>query len=211
MKTGHRRGGQGQTDRFGHSRYLVRARRLRRYYGSFHIYSPEGELAFYIWQKSESLQPEIRVYADESMQRELLCLSKNVFKEFVPTYDVHDSSAEEHVGTITRSVLKSAARLRWEVIDGDGNVIAEVQEDSLVKGILRRVFRLPASMGPLLLMRYHMTVGGTRTAEYREHSNPLIYELGADFSGDRFELMDRRLGIAAAILISITHPPGRRL
>jgi hypothetical protein len=47
-----------------------------------------------------------------------------------------------------------------------------------------------------------MTVGETRVADLKQRFNPLRYELDLDFSMDTTQRLDRRIGIAAGILLA---------
>jgi hypothetical protein len=47
-----------------------------------------------------------------------------------------------------------------------------------------------------------MTFGETRVADLRQNFNLFRYELNLDFSMDMGRLLDRRIGIAAGILLA---------
>lgn len=44
-------------------------------------------------------------------------------------------------------------------------------------------------------------VGGAPVLRFRQHFNPFVQKIDLDFSMDREKHLDRRLGIAAAILL----------
>jgi hypothetical protein len=47
-----------------------------------------------------------------------------------------------------------------------------------------------------------MTVGEARVADLRQNFNPFRYELNLDFSMDMARQLDRRVGIAAGVLLA---------
>ena len=57
-------------------------------------------------------------------------------------------------------------------------------------------------LGSLLPQNYDMTFGETRVADLRQRFNLFRYELDLDFSMDIARMLDRRLGIAAGILLA---------
>jgi hypothetical protein len=54
----------------------------------------------------------------------------------------------------------------------------------------------------LVPQNYDMTFGETRVGDYKQNFNPFTYELNFDFSMDTAGQLDRRLGIAAGILLA---------
>ena len=57
-------------------------------------------------------------------------------------------------------------------------------------------------LGTWLPQNYDMTIGQTRVADLRQNFNLFRYELNLDFSMDISHLLDRRVGIAAGILLA---------
>jgi hypothetical protein len=76
-------------------------------------------------------------------------------------------------------------------------VIGMLFEDSVALGLLRRLL-----LGTWLPQNYDITVGETRVADLRQNFNFFRYELNLDFSMDTTHRLDRRLGIAAGILLA---------
>jgi hypothetical protein len=54
----------------------------------------------------------------------------------------------------------------------------------------------------LIPQNYDLLVDGRRVADFRQNFNPFSYHLNIDFSEDTQGRVDRRLGIAAAVLIA---------
>jgi hypothetical protein len=76
-------------------------------------------------------------------------------------------------------------------------VIGLLFEDSIPLALLRRLL-----LGLWLPQNYDMTFGETRVGDLRQNFNLFRYELNLDFSMDVSHMLDRRLGIAAGILLA---------
>lgn len=186
--------------RFSHSHYLVRRKILRIFGGAFHIYDADGNVVLYCHQKRFKLREDLRVYASEEQQTELLKITTKSIFDISGTYDVIDSVSDERVGSLRRSGISSMfMRDHWTVLDGEGNEIGEIHEDSMLKALARR-FVDAASL--LMPQAYHVTMAGQTVAELKQNFNPFVYKLNVDFTGDRDVRLDRRLGLAAAILLA---------
>lgn len=70
-------------------------------------------------------------------------------------------------------------------------------EDSMGLALLRRFL-----LGSWLPQNYDITLGETRVADLKQNFNLFRYELNLDFSMDPSQRLDRRLGIAAGILLA---------
>jgi uncharacterized protein YxjI len=186
--------------RFTHDRYTVRTKVFRIFGGAFHVYDDEGNLVLYFEQKRFKLKEDIRLYPDESMSNELLRISTQSIFDIAGAYDVQDSVSGERVGTLKRAGLSSTfMRDQWQVFDGAGNEIGQLQEDSMVKALVRKWVENASFLMP---QKYHLTIGGQTVATFKQRFNPIILKLDVDFSHDPQQQLDRRLGLAAAVLLS---------
>ena len=122
----------------------------------------------------------------------------NSIFDIAGTYDVFDPIANETVGAIKRKGLKSLLKDEWLILDAQGNEIAKVVEDSMLKAIVRRVIEAATLVIP---SAYHVEVGGETAAVFKQDFNPFIRKFKLDFSQDVNNRLDPRLGIAAAILL----------
>mgnify|MGYP006295065643 CR=1 FL=1 len=187
-------------DGFQHPRYTIRTKFFRLFGDAFHIYDDQGNLALYSNMKRFRLREDIRLYSDESMEQELLRINTRSIFDFSGAYDVVDSRTEERVGTLKRAGLKSSfLQDHWSILDTEGNEVGTLEEDSMVKALLRRFIEGLAFLMP---QRYHATLGGQTVADYRQRFNPIILKLDLDFSADPEHRLDRRLAIAAGVLLS---------
>ena len=53
----------------------------------------------------------------------------------------------------------------------------------------------------LVPQTYNGFIGGTQVCTFRQNFNPFVIKVTLDFSLDAQNLLDRRLGIAAAVLL----------
>lgn len=182
-------------DPFDHERYLLRRTFFQVLGASFRILDPAGNLAFFSRQKAFKLKEDIRVYADEEGRRELLVISARSALDLGATYDVKDARNGEKVGALRRRALRSVLRDEWTFLDrGDGE-LGTIREDSLALALLRRF------LTNLVPQTFAGEIGGAQVLRFAQHFNPFVQKIDLDFSMDREKRLDRRLGIAAGILL----------
>jgi uncharacterized protein YxjI len=181
---------------FHYDHYLLR-RQVLALTGKFRIYSPSGQLLLYSEQKMFRLREDIRVYSDENLSQELLCIKARQIIDFSAAYDVIDSLSGARVGVIRRKGLRSMVRDEWHLLDADEHPLAVMQEDDLKLALLRRFL-----LGVFLPQNYDILSNGQRLVDVRQRFNLFRYELDIDFSPDPDRRIDRRLGIAAGILLA---------
>ena len=165
--------------------------------GKFRFYDPAGRMVMFSEQKMFRLREDIRVYSDESKSQEVLSIKARQFMDFSAAYDIVDTELNQKAGVLRRKGLRSLLRDEWEVLDANDNVIGQLFEDSVGLALLRRLL-----LGTWLPQNYDLTVGETRVADLRQNFNPFRYELNLDFSMDTARRLDRRVGIAAGILLA---------
>jgi hypothetical protein len=126
-----------------------------------------------------------------------LSIKARQIMDFSAAYDVVDTEMNQKVGVLRRKGLRSILRDEWEVLDANDRVIGQLFEDSIPLALLRRLV-----LGSWLPQNYDLTVGETRVADLRQNFNIFRYELNLDFSMDTINRLDRRVGIAAGILLA---------
>ncbi len=165
--------------------------------GKFRFYDPMGNLVMFSEQKMFRWKEDIRVYADESKMREVLSIKARQIMDFSAAYDVVDTEMNQKVGALRRKGWRSLFRDEWEVLDENDNVKGLLFEDSMGLAMLRRLL-----LGSRLPQNYDITFGTTRVADLKQNFNLFRYELNLDFSMDVSRMLDRRIGIAAGILLA---------
>ena len=165
--------------------------------GKFRFYDPAGRLIMFSEQKMFRLREDIRVYDSEDKSREVLSVKARQIMDFSASYDVVDTELNQKVGVLRRKGLRSILRDEWEVLDANDQLIGQLFEDSVGMALLRRLL-----LGSWLPQNYDMTVGETRVADLKQNFKLFRYELNLDFSMDTTNRLDRRVGIAAGILLA---------
>lgn len=181
---------------FLHNNYLIR-RQVFALAGKFRVYDPSENLMLYSEQKMFRLREDIRVYSDESKSQEVLIIKARQFIDFSAAYDVVDATMNQKIGALRRKGWRSMFRDEWEVLDANDQPRGMLFEDSMQLALLRRLL-----LGSFLPQNYDLTLGETRVADLRQRFNLFRYELDLDFSMDPTRQLDRRLGIAAGILLA---------
>jgi len=181
------------------NQYYIRRKIFKFLGAAFHIYESNGNLAFYSKQKAFRLKEDIRVYGDLAMTNELLTIKARGVIDLGMTYDVIDATIGTTVGALKRKGLKSIIRDEWLILDVNDNEIGLIQEESGALALLRRF------LGPMISLLapqvFDGFVGSTPVLEFKQNRNPLVQKIALDYGLDVNNLLDRRLGIAAAVLI----------
>ncbi len=180
---------------FSYEKYLLK-RQVLALTGKIRIYSPTGDLVMFSQQKMFKLREDIRVFSDETKQRELLWIQARQILDFAAAYDVTDTSLGVKVGTLRRKGFRSMVRDAWEILNINDILIGTISEDSMGKAMLRRLL-----LGSLLPQGYDVLVGENKVADYKQRFSLFGYVMDLDFSSDKGQQLDRRLGLAAAILL----------
>lgn len=181
-------------------RYLVRRKILKLAGGAFHVFDQQGNLAAFSEQKAFKLKEDIRIFTDESKSHELVSIKARKAIDFSAAYDVVDSTTGEKVGALQRRGGMSIIRDEWWVLDAAENKVGTLTEDSMLLALLRRL------LTNLIPQRYDVyfpdEASGNKVASMDQDFNPFVYKLDVDLSFDAQRRFDKRLAIAAAILLA---------
>ncbi|GHG79324.1 hypothetical protein [Comamonas sp. JC664] len=181
--------------RFGQTRYMIRRKFFKLFGDAFHIYDEAGNLAFYSKLKAFKLKEDIRIYTDEEMREELIIIKARGIIDFGMTYDVTDAVTGERLGALRRKGLRSLFRDQWLVLDANDQEVGKIEEDSMAMALVRRF------LSNLIPQSFTGTLGLTQVFAFHQRFNPFIQKIDLDFSMDLDRQLDRRLGIAAAVLM----------
>ncbi|MEQ9364860.1 MAG: hypothetical protein RIF32_11480 [Leptospirales bacterium] len=180
------------------SRYYSRKKFFKIFGGEIRIFDQSRtRLLFFVKQKAFKLKEELTVFADESMSREMLKIKARGVLDFGATYDVTDAASGEQVGALRRKALRSMLRDSWEILGPGDRSIGSVAEDSMFMAILRRF------LTSLIPQSFTIEAGGETVGGIKQTFNPFIAQFEVDFSADTSRRLDRRLGIAAVVLLQI--------
>ena len=183
-------------ERYTHDRYLVRKKIFSLLGHVFEVYDDEGNMILYSKQKAFKLKEDIRVYTGEDMNTEVLRIKARNIIDFSAAYDVFDPNTNETVGTLRRKGFRSLLQDKWEILDTVDNCIGTIEEDSMLLALVRRF------LSNLVPQAFTVTVNGHAVCHYRRRFNPFILKTEVDCSQDINHEFDRRLALAAVILLT---------
>lgn len=187
------------SDRFGHRNYVLKKQFFKMLGGAFRIYDANDNLLFYSKQKAWKLKEDIRLWSGEDMAQEVLSIKARKALDFSATYDVTDSATGEKIGALRRKGLKSAfVQDEWLILDSLDREIGMIKEDSMALALVRRFIEMAALLIP---QSFHGFIGGKPVCTFKQNANPFMPKINVDFSADSSGLFDRRLGIAASVLL----------
>ncbi len=192
------------SERFAHPTYMVRQKILRLFGGAFQVFAPNGEVVLYSEMKRFKLREDIRLYTAEDMQHEVLTIKTAQIIDFAAAYEVMDPTTGERVGALKRKGFKSLLKDEWIVMDTMDQEIGRIREDRMALAVLRRVLNFVPYLDilpNLIPQKYHATLGEAEVCTFSQNFNPFVMKLDVDFTPDTAAALDRRLGLAAAILL----------
>jgi uncharacterized protein YxjI len=180
---------------FGHSQYLLRKQLIKVFGGTFRIYNPSGDMSLFASMKAFKLKEDIRVYTEEQKIHEVLVIKARSIIDFSAAYDVWDPLTNGKIGVLKRRGLKSLLKDEWVIMNAEDQDIGIITEDSWLLAILRRFITA------LIPQKFLGEIGGSPVFEFQQHFNPFVLKMDLDYGADVNRVLDRRLGIAAAILL----------
>ena len=186
-------------DRYTHEQYLIRRKFFTLLGKAFHVYDDAQNVVLYCKMKAFKLKEDLRIYTGEDMQTEVLTIQARSIIDFSASYDVVDTALGQKVGALRRKGMKSILRDEWVILDENDQEIALIREDSMLKALARRFIEAVAFFMP---QKYHVESNGSTICTMQQNFNPFIFKLTVDFTLDQQAQLDRRLGLAAAILLA---------
>ena len=178
---------------FDGDRYVLK-RKLLKILGSGFTIDANGHRVLEAKQKAFRLKEDIRLKGTDG--REVLGIHARSIIDFSAAYDVVDIPTGQRLGTFRRKGFHSLVRDTWELLDPEGKPYGEVLEDSVALGLVRRF------MTDLVPQSYDLLANGRKVADLSQNFNPFTYHLRIEF-GVPPAAFDRRLGLAAAVLLGV--------
>lgn len=182
-------------DAFKLDTYLVHRKVFKLAGAAFHIYDRNENVVFFSKMKAFKLKEDIRLYTGEDMQTEALCIQARQVIDFSAAYDVIDSPSGKKIGALKRRGMKSILKDEWIIMDQDDREIGKIKEDSAALALIRRF------LTNLIPQKYYGELQGKQVCTFQQNFNPFVMKINLDFSMDKDGALDRRLGIAGAVLL----------
>jgi len=185
---------------FSQSEYILKQQGLS-IGGKYCLYDQNDNPLLYIEEKVKWIPPSttVHAYADEKKTKEILTFKDSESENI--EMDVIDAESGQKIGGIgtTADDLAEFIKDAWAITDADDKPIGKVAEKSAGQSVLREL------MDNELPQKLDIKVGETLVGELRQKVKMIGYELKVDFSMDTAHMLDRRLGIAAAIYAALHH------
>jgi uncharacterized protein YxjI len=189
-----------------HDKFILR-QRIRPIINQYEFSLPgadgqPGEPISFVEQQRFKFKEDIRFYADDTKQQELLRIKARQRFDPRARYDV--TAAGTKIGEIQKVFGASLLRSTYTLFDAEGNEVARANEKSLAVALFRRLVDLVPYVGGFsdwLPIPYHFdfkrgdTLLGTHTRQAWKFRD--TYTI--DMSGDPERTLDRRLILAIAV------------
>jgi hypothetical protein len=152
----------------------------------------------FVHQKGFRLIDDIRVYNGEAMETETLSIQARHMIEFSAAYDIIEPDGGQ-IGTIQRKGWSSIIIDDWEILNHRGREVARVLDTSPLIALLKRYsVHLANPSGE------SGVPDGRVVGEMEQRFTPFSFTLDIDLTSDPRTALDRRLAMAAAIIIAVT-------
>lgn len=184
--------------RFSHNHYVISRKLLKLLGGTFFVHDPNGNLVLYANLKAFKLKEDIRLYTGEDKTEEILSIKARSILDFGATYDVTDAKSGQRIGSLRRKGFESMFQDSWAILDPQDRELGTIREDSTILALIRRFIEYVSFFLP---QKFNAEIGGRSVAQYIQRKNPFTSKLEADFTPDTGNLFDRRLALAAGILL----------
>ncbi len=161
----------------------------------FYVQDQFGNALAFLRKKVFTWKDEIRVFTDESQSLELLRIKARKIIDWGTAFDVTDSINSQKVGVLKRQGWKSVLRREWTIMDALDQEIGRIREDSALLAFVRRFI-----IG-LLPQTYTFDLRGQQIGSATQNWNLFAPRMYVDFTADPGKQLDRRLVVAAVVLL----------
>ena len=175
--------------------YTVRKHILKLLGAAFNVLDPQGVSFLYANFKAFKLKEDIRLYSNEDMLHELMVIKARDILDFSATYDVEDSTTNEKIGALKRRGFQSMIKDEWIMMDPRDHEIGIIKEDSMALALIRRV------VSDLIPESLSLEMNDNKVCSFEFEFNPFVTKLSIDLSHDIHGRLDKRMAIAAGILL----------
>jgi hypothetical protein len=182
-------------DRFQFDKYLIRRKVIKLFGASFRVFAGEDNPILYANLKAFKLKEDIRLYTGDDMKEEILVIKARNIIDLGATYDVYETERNVKIGVLRRKGMKSLVKDEWQFLDDNDKPIGTLKEDNLAMALVRRL------LINVIPQTYTAEINGTKVCTYKQSANPFVSKVRLDYTREAEGLLDRRLGIAAGLLL----------
>ncbi len=132
-------------------------------------FSVDGQQLLRAEQKGFKLREQITFFLDDGMTQPSFHMQARQIIDFSPTFDITDANGQP-IGYMQRKGMSSTfVRDEWECYNPQGQLVAQVREDSSWLGFLRRFIDLVSLIAP---QKYVVEINGQSYALFKQSYNP---------------------------------------
>jgi uncharacterized protein YxjI len=163
----------------------------------YYLEDGAGRSIGFVHQKLLKLKEDIRVYTDQNMNTEMMKIKQEQIIDFSGSYQVTDSQSGELVGILKRKGLKSMFKDEWIIMDKNRNEVGLIKERGGASWFIRRfiISSLP--------YKYDILLNNNPVGMVTEKFQIIGDTYYVDMNQDPNKTMDRRLAIAAGLMMDI--------
>jgi hypothetical protein len=161
----------------------------------FYVQDQLGNALAFLRKKVFTWKDEIRVFTDETQSLELLRIKARKIIDWGAAFDVTDSINNQKVGALKRRGWKSVLRKEWTILDALDQELGTIREDSAMLAFVRRFITA------LLPQAYTFELHGQQVGTATQNWNLFAPKMSVDFTADPGKQLDRRLAVAAVVLL----------
>lgn len=141
----------------------------------------------------------ISIHEDKEMKQVRLAISQDVKFAWLNSYfTLYDARTQEKLARFRKNWIMHMIRKKWDVLDGENNLIAQAWEDSMLKAFLRRF------LGYLYgVLRTNFVINspeGNKLGEFNRRFT-ILDRYVLDLTFDKARYLDRRIAVTLGILL----------
>jgi len=188
-------------DAFSQNTFFAKMKFFKLFGNSIRIFDEsKTNLLLFAKQKAFKLKEDITIFGDEAEQKPLLKINARSILDFSAAYDVTDAANGQKLGALRRKGMMSSMVMdAWEILDKNDAVIGRIMEDGWILALIRRYLANIIPQKFNFFLGQETTVIGTAKQTW----NPFLPQMKVDFSADTQKRLDRRVGLAAVVLLQV--------
>jgi hypothetical protein len=186
-------------DPFSQNTYFAKMKFFKLFGNSIRIFDETKEnLLLFVKQKAFKLKEDITIFSDEEQKNPILKINARSIIDFSAAYDVTDLASGQKLGAFRRKGMMSSFVMdSWEILDQNDQVVGKIQEESWMLALVRRY------LANIIPQKFLITMGEQPVGNAKQTWNPFLPQMRVDFNDDTGKKLDRRLGLAAVVLLQV--------
>lgn len=186
-------------DPFSQNTYFAKMKFFRLFGNVIRIFDEsKTNLLLYVKQKAFKLKEDITIFVDEAQTRPVLKINARSIIDFSAAYDVTDAASGTKIGALRRKGMMSSFVMdAWEILDQNDAVVGNIKEDNWMLALVRRY------LANIIPQKFNFTIGDSTVGIVKQTWNPFVPQMRVDFTSDAAGKLDRRLGLAAVVLLQV--------